>query len=296
MSAADSNVYRGVESQRAIRAWCDEQLDRWPVPHERRVVPTSAGETHVLSTGSGPPAVVYVPGTNTNAASSLALLDALAAHWPTLAVDLPGQPGLSAAERPRRGRMAWYGSWLAELLEAVAPAGATVVGHSLGGAIALACNSPCIGGRVLVSTGGLARLRVGPAMLGATLPWMLRPSAAHSAALLRHMLAPDHAPSDELVAWYTLVARHCRSSLAPSPLPAALLASRRDVPCVVATGEHDAFLSPQRLHRPARERLGADVQTIPGTGHLVPDERPEAIVALVEQVLLRSAASGVRAA
>lgn len=31
-------------------------------------------------------------------------------------LDVPGQPGLSADVRPRRGRAAWYGQWLTEAL------------------------------------------------------------------------------------------------------------------------------------------------------------------------------------
>jgi pimeloyl-ACP methyl ester carboxylesterase len=99
------------------------------------------------------------------------------------------------------------------------------------------------------------------------------------------MLAPGHTPPAGLVAWYTLVARHCHSSLAPHPLPAHLLAARRGVPCVVATGEHDTFLPPARLRGPALERLGAELRVIADAGHLVTDERPEAIAELVEEVL-----------
>ncbi|MCG5220355.1 alpha/beta fold hydrolase [Streptosporangium sp. KLBMP 9127] len=277
-------VYRSTAGQQAITDWCTGQLDRWPIAHQRHWISTSAGQTHLLTAGSGSPAVVLVPGTNANAATYLPLATALAARWPTLIADLPGQPGLSAADRPRRDRLTWYGRWLGEVLEETETEEAIVVGHSLGGAIALACDSPRIAARVLLSTGGLTRLRVGTAMLAATLPWMMRPTQAHSAALLQQFLAPGHIPPAVLVDWYTLVARNCRSSLAPPALPAQTLLQRQSVPCLVATGEHDAFVPPQRLRPAALRHLATRLRVIPATGHLATDEQPQQVVSLVEEI------------
>ncbi|WP_336204898.1 alpha/beta fold hydrolase [Nonomuraea sp. LPB2021202275-12-8] len=157
-------------------------------------------------------------------------------------------------------------------------------GHSLGGAIALACDSPRIAARVLISTGGLTRLQVGPAMLAATMLWMARPSQAHSAALLRRFVAPDSTPPATLIDWYTLVARHCRSSLAPPALRPETLQRCRSVPCLVATGEHDAFLPPRRLRPAAQRHLATSLRVIPATGHLVTDEQPQQITALLDEI------------
>jgi pimeloyl-ACP methyl ester carboxylesterase len=114
---------------------------------------------------------------------------------------------------------------------------------------------------------------------------MLRPTLTRSAALLGQLLAPDHRPLPSLVDWYTLVARHTRSSLAPPVLPARLLARRKSVPCIVATGEHDVFLPPERLQRPAAQGLNSRLRVISGAGHLVTDEHPEHLVTLLEEIL-----------
>lgn len=83
--------------------------------------------------------------------------------FPIYALDLPGHgasPGQGEQSIPNYARrlLAW--------LEALLPAGAVVVGHSMGGAIAqvLAIHHPeMVRGLVLVGTG--ARLRVNPALL-----------------------------------------------------------------------------------------------------------------------------------
>jgi len=287
-----SSIYRGPTCRQQVREWCDERLGEWGVPHRRREIQTAAGVTSVLTVGPEAealsPAVVLVPGTNTNGAVYRHVAQALAARWPTVVLDVPGQPGLSAEVRPRRGRSAWYGQWLTEALEQTVPGQAVVVGHSLGGAIVLASASPRIAGRVLLSSAGLVRLLVPPAVVAATVPWLTRPTVPRAARVLRRMVAPGARVPDELAQWMALVARCCRSSLAPPPLPAALLAERRSVPCLVATGRHDVFLPPRRVGPAAQRHLGTQLHVLDGSGHLLLDEAPDEIVTLVERALTAS--------
>lgn len=278
------STYRSPADQRIVQDWCLQRLTGWSLDHERRILRTGAGDTHVTISVGGPPTVVLVPGTSANAALYQPLVTALSAQWPTMVVDIPGQPGLSDGQRPRRNRLPWYGAWLGEVLDQTVPDRAIVVGHSLGGAIALACGCPRIAARVLIGTAGLVRLQVQRRTLAATLPWMLRPTEARSSALVRRFFAPDAAPPGLLVEWYTLVAQHCRTSLAPPVLPSQVLTHARTAPRIVATGRYDTFVPPHRLRRPTRNLLDTDVRVIPDAGHFVTDESPQAIVTLVEEV------------
>jgi pimeloyl-ACP methyl ester carboxylesterase len=286
-----TSVYKSANGRRQVRDWCASRIEAWEVAHRCWEVPTVAGITSVVSAGPDPvggePSVVLVPGTNMNAAVCLGMAKLLAARWHTVVLDVPGQPGLSADRRPRRRRTAWYGQWLAEALDRSVDGPALVVGHSLGGAIALACPSAQITGRVLVSTAGLVRLAVTPPVLAATVPWMARPTAARTERLLRRMVAPGAPVPDELTEWMTLVARCCRSSLAPMPLSSAVLAERSAATCRVVTGIHDVFLPPGRIGAASRLHLGVDPDVLDGVGHLVLDEQPASIVRLVEAVCLR---------
>ncbi|ONM50018.1 hypothetical protein B0T44_14355 [Nocardia donostiensis] len=285
-----TSIYRSAEGQRVIRAWCERRLDEWDVRHRRWNISTAAGPTSVVAVGTetpGPrPPVVVVPGTNMNTAVCLDFLAALAARWPVIALDVPGQPGLSAEQRPRKDRMDWYGRWLSEVVEHVSPGRVVVAGHSLGGAIALACPSDRIAARVLVAPAGLMRLSVPPKLLAATGPWLVTPGPVPTRRLLEQMTAPGGHIPEHLCDWMTLVARHCRTSLAPAPLDSATLADQRTAPCVVATGAHDVFLPPRRLGPAVRRRLGADLHTLEGCGHLALDEDPERIVDLVSGVTM----------
>lgn len=135
------------------------------MPHERTVVDAGGAQTHVVSAGTGATTVVFVPGTNFNAAASLPLATALVAagHRVSL-LDVPGQPGLSSGGRDLcGGRLSWYGTWLDEVIDETSPGSVVVMGHSFGAAIALSGASRHIERLVLVSPGGLTGLRLPPA-------------------------------------------------------------------------------------------------------------------------------------
>lgn len=291
-----ASLYRSAEAHQRIRDWCATRISQWPTVHRTAEISTRAGLTHLVVANedaqrpSGAPVVVLLPGTNFNAATSLVLATELARHWTTYLLDVPGQPGLSGPDRPSRHRLASYGQWLGEVLDNAVGRPAILLGHSLGGGIALACDSPLITGRVLISPAGLARLSVSRRVLAATLPWLLRPTDTRSTRLLRMMSGPRGTPGPELAAWMTLVAGNCRSSLAPAPLPPSAFAQARNAAVnLVATGEHDIFLPPSRLRAPTARDLHTRVHVLPGTGHLATEEAPQSISTLVAEAVRRGA-------
>ncbi len=228
----------------------------------------------MVTAGTGERTVVVVPGTNFCAASCLPLLSVLAARCRVVAVDLPGQPGLSAADRvPTKGRLAWYGRWLEDAVGQITTAPVTVLGHSLGAAITLACASPLVSEQVLVSPGGLMRLHITPRVALASVSWLLARSPAASALLLRAMHGRARRPRPELVEWMTLVARHVRTSTDPG----AAVIARHDVRRTVVVGDEDAFLPVRTLAPVVLRSFGVELGVIAAAGHLITDEVPEAL-------------------
>lgn len=279
------SLYKSANDRDAVARWCLARLDAWPVPHRCREVDFDGGTAHLTLAGGEPPRVVYVPGTNFNAATSLAVTEALAARWPTAVLDLPGQPGLSSGERPRAASRGWYGRALRQVLAAIDAHGIVAVGHSLGAAAVISCDSERIAGRVLVSPAGLVPLRTGPGLVYRSTRWLLNPTPQHTRTLLsRYFCGPDHVPPDEVVEWVTLLAGHCRSTLAPPPLHPDVVRQWDDTPHVVATGSHDHFVPPNRLAPAVASLLGSDLRVIADAGHLVVDEHPEEIAGLVAAV------------
>ena len=277
-----------------MRRWCRDRLQAWPVAHRTTVVPTVLGETHLTSLGTGADVCVYLPGTNFNAATSTALLEALAARCRVVCADLPGQPGLSTATRPREDPRG-HGRWLRQVLDEARgdPVGRVVlVGHSRGAAVALATDPSTVDALVLLSPAGLAGPRLAPGTLALSLAWLLRPTDRRSARLVDLMAGPASSTDlSRLVEWMTLAARSTRTSGAPGPLPQDVLARWRGHDVRVLAGEHDVFFPPDRLVDPALRLLGVRLEVVREAGHLLPDQRPEAVVAAATGEVLPGAQS-----
>ncbi|WP_433556546.1 alpha/beta fold hydrolase [Pseudonocardia xinjiangensis] len=275
-----ASIYRTQVGRESVARWCSAALDAWSVPHVRHTVIANGVNTHLVTAGAGERAVLMVPGTNFNAATYLPLATALAERFRVYLPDVPGQPGLSDGNRPpARGRLSWYGRWLTEVLGQLEDSSITVVGHSLGAAIALASDSTRADRQVLVSPGGLTRLAITPRVLTTSIVWSVRRRPIDSARLLQTMHGPTHSPRPELTEWMTLVARNVRSSADPG----RVTVTRRDVDRIAVTGEHDVFLPPVRLAPATRHALGVELHVIPAAGHLVVDEYPSQIAVLVDQ-------------
>jgi pimeloyl-ACP methyl ester carboxylesterase len=189
------NIYRSESARQTLSDWRRRRLDFWGVEHTRDVLDTALGPTHVVVAGQVEPTVVVLPGTNFNAATSTAMAGRLAALHRTVVVDLPGQPGLSGAQRPKADRLRRYGSWLDELLPSLAVGRVVVLGHSLGAAVALAATpTGRIAGLPRLDPAGLIRARLTGRLLASTLPWILPPNARTSERMLRYMSASSNPP------------------------------------------------------------------------------------------------------
>jgi pimeloyl-ACP methyl ester carboxylesterase len=206
--------------------------------------------------------------------------------------DLPGQPGLSAATRPR-DEVEGYGRWVGEVLSQVREtAGASpvaLVGHSRGAAVALLAEPAHVDGLLLLCPAGLVGVRLTPAVMIRSVAWLLRPDRRRTRRLVDLMAGGPGAAAvpDEVVEWLALTARDTRTTGAPGPLPAGVVERWRGRRVAVLAGAHDAFFPPQRLAAPARDRLGVPVDTVPGAGHLLTDQHPDVVADRTRALLER---------
>ncbi|WP_017542712.1 alpha/beta fold hydrolase [Nocardiopsis prasina] len=281
-----ARVYRSELAERTVRGWCRERLDEYPDLVFLPEITTSIGPTRAFRIPGGPGTpVVVLSGTNFNSALSASPASDMTAERDVYLVDLPGQPGLSCGVRPRGHRAEAYGRWLDELLPELVDRPAVVLGHSLGAAVALA-SSPreMVRGLVLVNPAGLTSAATPPELMRVTLPWMIGPRDDKSTRLLNFMSGPDFRhPVHPFASWMTMVGKHCRTSLAPGPLPTESLLAWQGHNVTVATGSDDVFFSPARLHGPARRFLDTDLHVLDKAGHLAPYEFPEQVRELVRQ-------------
>ena len=131
-----STIYKSDTGQRRVEEAYRSFLDRWPVPAEFVTVPTRHGDTFVVACGpKDAPPVVFLHGSTANSTTWLGEIAAYASHFRCYCVDLIGEPGLSAPNRPDEGSDA-YVLWLDDLLDGLGIAQASFVAISLGGLFA----------------------------------------------------------------------------------------------------------------------------------------------------------------
>lgn len=135
-----------------------EKLRALQIPYEFQTVETSYGDTNILTSGDlRKPPLVLVHGYYSCAPAAIEALLPLQAHFRIFAIDIPGQPNLSAAFRPAADGKA-YGQWLYEVLSRLHISGALLVGISYGGYIAaraLALNRRKIAKAILLVPAGI---------------------------------------------------------------------------------------------------------------------------------------------
>ncbi|RKS08672.1 pimeloyl-ACP methyl ester carboxylesterase [Nocardiopsis sp. Huas11] len=178
-----NTIYSSPTGERLLREHYLDQLRRWPVSAEHLRVATDQGETFVLVCGpSDAPPVVLLHGSGANAGAWSGDIAALARTSRVYAVDLIGEPGLSAPSRPPLEGGA-HAQWLVQVLDGLGLTEPAVVGMSLGGwmALDLATRRPDRVRRLgLLCPGGLGRQTMGKIVAALALralgPWGRRRS------------------------------------------------------------------------------------------------------------------------
>ncbi len=269
------SIYRSVNGARAIREQYQQWLQRWPVPSQPLRVPTGEGETFVLACGAqDAPPLVLLHGSHANAIAWIADAPLWSQHFRVLAVDMIGQPGLSAESRPlwHSGR---YVRWLDEVLNALGIERVAMVGESLGGWLAAdyASRYPHrVSHLALLVPGGIGRpknfaLKALPFMfLG---PWGAKKILE---MVFGKQPSPQSDTARELGAFIALIFKHYNTSYEELPILSDDALRRLTMPILAILGAKDALLDSADTQRRLESKVpGAHVRMLPEAGHLILD-------------------------
>lgn len=227
-------------------------LDAWPVPCEHQYVQTRHGETFVLTCGDErAPPLILLHGALTNAASWMFDAAQWSPHFRVHVVDVIGEPGLSAASHPAPGSDGWA-AWLDDVLDGLGLSGASFVGMSFGGWIALdyACRRPARVSRLAL----LCPSGIGPqkAFLWKALPWLLL--GRRGVARVRAMVMgaePENPPP--LVKRLLDFLQRIRATVRPRPMRLPIMSdealSALPMPLLVIVGDRDVMLDSRATRR-----------------------------------------------
>lgn len=130
-------IFRSGEGEAAVHARYRKLLADWPVPSEQRLLDTREGPTFVVSSGpADAPPLVLLHGSGGTTLDWYADIATWSDHFRVHAIDLIGEPGLSAPSRPQLGSDD-YASWLDDVLAGLGVDRFSMAAVSLGGWFAL---------------------------------------------------------------------------------------------------------------------------------------------------------------
>ncbi|BBY07069.1 alpha/beta fold hydrolase [Mycobacterium noviomagense] len=276
--------------------------------HGDRVAYRDAGGGEVL---------LLIHGMAGSSATWRSVLPQLAKKYRVIAPDLLGH-GESAKPRGDYSLGA-FAVWLRDFLDELGIAHATVVGHSLGGGVAMqfAYQHPDYVKRlILISSGGL----------GPDVGWVLRLLSAPGAELILPVIAPTPVLTvgNKLRSWLRGAGIHsprgaelwsAYSSLSDRPTRQSFLRTLRSVvdyrgqavsalnrlqlraelPVMAIWGEKDNIIPVDHAHAAHEARTDARLELLPDVGHFPQVEAPTEVVELIEDFIATSEQSDIAA-
>jgi pimeloyl-ACP methyl ester carboxylesterase len=288
-----SDIYKSEAGAQAIRERYLAFLARWPVPSQQVRILTREGETFVVASGdkTAPP-LLLLHGSAANSTMWMADVAAWSAHFRVYAVDMIGEPGLSARSRPPLDSEA-YTFWLDDVLSGLSVERASIAGVSLGGWLALdyATRRPeRVESLALLCPGGVGRQKssfmfkaIALSLAGA---WGKR-------KLMQMVLgrAPANVPPavQRFADFVSLIHQHFRPRRVKLPIFSEAALARLTMPVLAIVGGKDILLDSDETRRRLTGNVPhAEVRFLAEARHYIPAQTAVILDFLLSSALVPS--------
>jgi pimeloyl-ACP methyl ester carboxylesterase len=283
-------AFKSEESRARFMAAYDAALAEWPVAFEELDVPTQLGPTHVIASGPADASpLLLLPSFAGTALVWRPNAEGLSSQFRIYAVDVIGQPGKSVARRTLRNRD--FAPWLAEVMDGLGLARASIVGCSFGAFLALnqALATPDRVERVVL---------ISPAGTFASQYWKLTYAMRLRAPFLRLMrrlggarrapsladLGPRRLPRD--VKWAALIgvtmAERAKVSVTNPTVFSRAQLRRVRAPTLLLIGDKETLYEPLAMLRLAQARMpGFEGAIVPDADHIAAMAQPDDVNARI---------------
>ena len=251
----------------------DSLLARWPVPYATLNVPTRHGSTFVIASGaeSAPP-LVLLHGAGTNSTMWAADVTDYSRHYRVLAIDLLGEPGKSAPNRPSWDSPA-YAEWLGDVLNALKLEAVTIIGLSQGAwtALKFAISQPeRVTALVVLSPGGITPDKL--SFVVRALPLLLLGRWGIK-RINRMVLAGQSVPA-EVEEAMTVLITHFKARIGTLPIFSDTELRRLTMPVQLVMGARDAIRDAEKITARMKQLVPHLTATIiPEAGHALVNAR-----------------------
>ncbi len=268
------SLYKTADGERSVLAIYTEALKNWSAPSTTHTVSTRHGDAFVIASGdASSPALILLHGAGSNSAIWAGDAAAYSRSYRVYAVDLPGEPGRSAPNRPPWDGPA-FADWLADVLNGLGIERATLVGISQGAwtALKFAVAQPeRVDRLVLLTPGGIVPDRasfllraIGLSLLGT---WGLKRLTAD--------LFGDQAVPAGVLDIVVEISRHFKPRLGVLPLFTDDELKRLTMPLLLVGGTKDIMRDLDQIAARLRQHVpDLTVKRLPGAGHALINTQP----------------------
>lgn len=264
-----TSLFKSPAGERAIMAIYESVLASWPVPYDTLNIPTRHGNTFVIASGepSAPP-LILLHGAGSNSAVWAGDVAEYAGQHRVYAVDLIGEPGKSAPNRPDWDGPA-FALWLDDVLGALKLEKATLIGVSQGAwtALKFATYQPeRVEKLVLLCPGGVT-----PDRLSFLIRVMLlSPLGRWGIQRINQLLFGDQPVPEELNDFLTLIFKQFKSRMGILPLFSDEELCRLTMPTLLLIGAADPLRDAEKIVARMQGLLPhLTAAVIPGAGHVL---------------------------
>lgn len=271
------SIFRSAEGHAQYLAAYEAMFALWPVPHESVSVQTRFGTTHINASGpkDAPPVVLLHAG-GLSSTAWFANIGALSRSHRAYAIDIIGDAGKSKISK-RLQNIGDYASWLSDVFDGLAIDRASLIGHSLGGwmAISMAMTFSIRLNRLILlapaasihSFGWLTKLNLTLA------PFMIRPPARST---LRFAAAKGAILEQRFIDLMDLMNKYCRPEVMTPTVYSDEELATIATPTLLLIGDQERIYKPAAAIRRATQLI-RDIRTeiVPNAGHLLTMEQPD---------------------
>lgn len=276
------SIYKSTVGKKEIMALYDAVLARWLVAHETYTLLTRHGDTFVIASGEkSAPSLVLLHGSASNAVSWVGDVIEYSKNFRVYAVDIPGEPGKSAENRPDWSGLD-FSEWLEDVLDGLKVQKTALLGISQGGWTALRFATNCperVDKLVLLAPGGVAPTRLS-FIISAVIFSMMGPWGANRINRIVFGKQPVH---PEAVKFMNAIYTHFKPRVGKEYLFSDDELKRLNMPTLLIGGEEDALFPMKDVERRLQKNvLHLKTILIPNMGHALINLTDRIVPFLVE--------------
>jgi pimeloyl-ACP methyl ester carboxylesterase len=274
---ATKSIYKSEAGRQQIMALYDAALANWLVPYQTCSIPTRHGETFAIASGDpAAPPLLLVHGSSSNAVSWIGEAAVFGRSFRVYAVDLPGEPGCSAQDRPSWQNLD-FAEWMSDVLDGLRIEKTALLGISQGGWTALRF-ATCAPGRVerlvLLAPGGVAATR--SSFIVKAVWWGM--FGRRGAERINRYVFGDQPIHETALEFMNAILTHFKARIEKEYLFSDEELKRLDMPTLLVVGGKDVIVDSRKvIGRLERLLPRLTVKVLPEAGH--------ALIGLGDQVL-----------